>query len=234
MSDLVLKLSKRVIKGKKVASLRKQGIIPCIVYGDNKEPIDTQADYLVLARLIKAAGKHSTVSLDIDGKKQLAIIKSIDLDRVSGKLMHVAFQAVTKNEIIETEIPIRLIDMNESPAERSGLVILQAIDSIEIKAKPGDIPAAIEVSAKNLAKEGEKISLGDIKLPEGVKFADAEQDLDLILANVYEPNSIAASNESAGGTVEESKTPSEDVQPEKEPATANQATDKNQQKKSAK
>jgi large subunit ribosomal protein L25 len=82
------------------------------------------------------------------------------------------------------------------------LVILQAIEHIEIKAKPADLPESLELSIINLATTDDKISVEDIKLPEGVEFADAEQDMELVIANVYEPSALQAANEAAGGEAE--------------------------------
>ena len=87
----------------------------------------------------------------------------------------------------------------ESAAERAGLVVLQAIEQVEIRALPANLPEAIEISIVDLATDEDKLTLGDLKLPEGVEFADHEQDLDLVIANVYEPSALQAANDAAGG-----------------------------------
>jgi hypothetical protein len=81
-------------------------------------------------------------------------------------------------------------------------LFLQAIEHVEIKAKPADLPESLELSIIDLATTEDKISIGDIKLPEGVEFADADQDMELIIANVYEPSALQAANEAAGGEAE--------------------------------
>ena len=114
----------------------------------------------------------------------------------------IAFHTIKQSDIITTEVPIILFGQGESAAERAGLVILQAIEHVEIKAKPADLPDSLELSIIDLATTEDKISISDIKLPEGVEFADAEQDMELVIANVYEPSALQAANEATGGEAE--------------------------------
>jgi large subunit ribosomal protein L25 len=201
--DISLKLDARTVSGKKVANLRRDGLVPSVVYGGTADAISTQSQMVETIKVAHAAGKHTPVHLTIDGKKQLAIIKSLDFDPVKHLLRHVSFQAIKQNEIIETQVPIRLIGLGESLAERAGLVILQAIEHIEVKAKPANLPEALELSVLELSSTEDKLTIGDIKLPEGVEFADNDQDIDLVVANVYETAALQAANEAAGGDAEE-------------------------------
>ncbi len=202
MNDILLKLDERTAEGKKLAALRQNGLIPSVVYGGQDEPIMAQSPQVETAKVVHAAGKHTPVNLIIGGKKRLAIIKSIDMDPVKHVLRHVAFHTIKQNDIITTEVPLVLVGLGESEAERAGLVILQAIEHIEIKAKPADLPESLELSVANLVTAEDKIAVGDIKLPSGVEFADIDQDMELIIANVYEPSALQAANEAAGGEAE--------------------------------
>lgn len=203
MHDISLKLEQRSIKGKKVAALRKQGLTPSVVYGGASNPIMVQSPIIETTKVVNAAGKHTPVHLTIDGKKKLAIIKTIDKDPVKHSVRHVAFHAIKQNEVINTEVPLVLAGQGESDAEKAGLVVLQALEKVEIKAKPADLPEALELSIKELASTEDKLTLADIKLPEGVEFADMEQDLDLVVANVYEPAALEAANNATGGDIQD-------------------------------
>ncbi|HEU5121567.1 MAG TPA: 50S ribosomal protein L25 [Candidatus Saccharimonadales bacterium] len=199
MNDISLKLDERTVTGKKAARLINEGVVPSVVYGGKSEPMTTQSEFVATTKVVQAAGRHSPVHLTVNGKKKLAIIKSIDRDPVKHTLRHVAFHTIKQNEIITTEVPIMLVGMGESEAEKAGLIILQAIEKVEIKAKPAHLPEALEVSVKQLATTDDKITLADITLPDDVEFADAEQDLELVVANVYEPSALQAANDAAGG-----------------------------------
>lgn len=202
MNDISLKLNERTASGKKVSRLRQGGLVPSVVYGGKNEPISTQSSFVETAKVVKAAGKHSPVHLEIDGKKKLAMIKSVDFDPVRRAVRHVAFHAVKQNETITAEVPIVLVGAGESEAEKAGLVVLQAIEKIEIKARPANLPESLELPINELTSAEDKLTLADIQLPEGVEFAELEQDTSLVVANVYEPSALQAANEAAGGDAE--------------------------------
>ncbi|MFZ2544519.1 MAG: 50S ribosomal protein L25, partial [Candidatus Saccharimonadales bacterium] len=199
MNDITLKLDTRTVSGKKVTGLRQDGIVPSVVYGGSAEPINTQSGIVETTKVSHQAGKHTPVNLIVNGEKTLAIIKNIDFDPVKHQVRHIAFHTIKQNEIITTQVPIHLVGIGQSIAEKAGLVILQAIEHVDIKAKPGNLPEALELTIANLATADDKLTLDDIKLPEGVEFADNEQDVELVVANVYEPSALQASNDAAGG-----------------------------------
>ena len=199
MNDISLKIELRTAEGRQITQIRKQGFVPSVVYGGHADPISTQSQEVETLKAVKTVGKHSPVNLVLDGKKMLAIIKSIDFSPVSHKIRHVAFHTIKQNEIITTEVPIILTNKGESIAERAGLVILQAIEAIEIKAKPADLPQSLALSVLELATDEDKLTVGDLMLPKGVEFADIDQDKELVIANIYEPGALQAANEAAGG-----------------------------------
>lgn len=203
MQEIKLKLDARNVIGKKVAQLRDSGLVPSVLYGHGNDPVNYQSSELETIRVVKEAGRHAPIDLTIDGKKQLAIIKTLDFDPVKHKLRHIAFQAIRRNEEVTTEVAIHLDGEGESAAERAGLIVLQALEHIEIKAKPSALPDALHLSIVDLATTEDRLTLGDIKLPEGVVFADNELDMDLVIANVYEPGALQAANEAAAGDAED-------------------------------
>lgn len=203
MNDILLTLDARTADGKKVAKLRESGFVPSVVYGGHAEPTMTQSKLSDTKKVVKAAGKHTPVYIVVDGSKKLAIIKDIDMDPVRHELRHIAFHTISQNDIITTEVPIILVGKGDSVAERAGLVVLQAIDSIEIKAKPAQLPESLTLSILGLATDDDVLKISDLVLPEGVSFADIDQDMGLVIANVYEPSALQADNEAAGGDAED-------------------------------
>lgn len=208
---LSLKLDERAVHGKKVAKLRKEGLIPAVVYGPGVDPISVQVEDGVFTKLYRQAGTYTPVHLTIGSKKKIAMIKDVDRDPVKGSVRHISFHAVKANEPVVAEVPIHLVGEGESEAEKSGLIILQALDKIEVKALPMDLPEAIEISTVSLKEAGEKVTLGDATLPDGVEFVehdsghgDEEEEekthiTDLMVASVWEPAALQAANEAAAG-----------------------------------
>lgn len=204
MGDKVnLTLNVREQRGKKVARVRKEGMVPGVVYGQGFDPVLVQAPYGVIEKVVRDAGRHTPVYATIDGKKRITMIKSIDKHPVKSTIRHISLHAVKANEVVTAEVPIHLVGVGESEAEKAGLVVLQAIEEVEVKAKPADLPEALEVSIVQLASTDDKLTLSDIALPSGVEFADAELDHELVVANVYEPAALQAANDAAGGDADE-------------------------------
>ena len=207
---ITLNLDLRTLQGKKVKQLRKEGLVPAVVYGAGLDPINVQAAMNVIDKVIRDAGKHTPVHLIIGTKKEIAMIKDVESDPVKGLTRHVSFHAVNQNEPVIAEVPIRLIGQGESEAEKAGLIVLQAVDRIEVRALPLNLPEALEVSIANLKIAGEQLTLGDITLPKDVTFVEhttghEEEDeeapklTDLVIASVYEPAALEAANDAAAG-----------------------------------
>ncbi|EDK72316.1 ribosomal 5S rRNA E-loop binding protein Ctc/L25/TL5 [candidate division TM7 genomosp. GTL1] len=198
-NDLTITLEKRAVAGKKVKNLRRDGQVPGVVYGQGFEPISVQAPLVPLQKLVKTAGKHHPVQLNIAGSKKTAMIKEISMDPVKNLLRHVAFHAVRQDEKVTADIPVVLEGLGESPAERAGLVILTTVESLQVKAFPGDLPNALTVSTSTLSEAGQHLTVADLSIPSGVEI-DAEPEQ--VLASVYEPSALQAANEAAGGEAE--------------------------------
>ena len=191
-----LTLKKREVIGKKVTQLRADGTVPGVVYGHGIEALAVQAPMLDMQRVIRKAGKHHPIQLDVDGKKRTAIIKSISLNPLNFDIQHVAFHAVKQHEKVTTNVPVHLIGKGESPAERAGLVILQALEQLEIQATTAHIPDALEVSIMNLSEPSQKVTVADVAPVDGVEIM---ADPELAVATVYEPGALQRANETAGG-----------------------------------
>lgn len=194
MAEYKLTLEKREITGKKTKSLRKSGMIPSVVYG-GKTPILLASDYVATEKVLEGAGYHSPIDLTVDGKKKLAIVKDVHIDPVSRMIINVEFQAISAREVVEATTPVVITGFEESEASVAGLAITQAIEELDIKAKPADLPKEITIDASKLKTIEDKITLADIKLPEGVTLADKEPDLEQVIASLYDPVAEAEKRE---------------------------------------
>lgn len=187
MAEYKLKLEKRELTGKKLKDLRAKGLIPSVVYG-GKEPILAASEYVVTEKILAKAGYHSPIDLEIDGKKQLVITKDVQIDPVSRKILNVEFQAISAKAAVTATTPIVIVDFEASEASKTyHFAMTQSLEEIEVKAKPADLPKELVIDASGMATVEDKLTIANIKLPEGVEFADKELDLEQIVASLYDP-----------------------------------------------
>lgn len=195
MSDNKLTLTQRTVVGKNLATLRDQDLVPSVVYGGQNEPILTQSAYNETEKALRIAGYHSPVDLIIAGKKQMAIVKKVDLNPRNRKIVNVEFQAVSADKPVEATTPIVIINFESSDASKLHLDLLQVMEEVEVKAKPADLPKEITADGSKLASAEDKLTVADLVLPSGVELADKELDPTQPIASVYDAAAAAAAQE---------------------------------------
>ncbi len=189
-------LESRKTTGKKVSLLRDKGLVPGVIYGDKIDPKNVQLSQQEAQRLVREAGKHTPAELTIGNKKQMALIKDMAYAPASNFLTHIAFQAVSADDVVTTEIPVVIEDVEQAPATKAGLVIVPAIEQVEVRAKASDLIDRITASADNLVEIGDKLTLADTDLPKNIELVSL--DSDSAIATVQDPEAEAeeeASNE---------------------------------------
>ncbi|MBQ3348261.1 50S ribosomal protein L25 [Candidatus Saccharibacteria bacterium] len=195
MAEYTLTLEKRDITGKKLKGLRDSGLIPSVIYGD-KEPVLASSEYVATEKVLTLAGYHSPIDLDVAGKKQLAIVKDIQIDPVSRKIVNIEFQAVSKNAVVEATTPIVIVNFEESDASKLyHFAMTQSIEEIDVKAKPSDLPKELTIDASSLKDVDDKITIASIVLPKGVELANKELDSEQVVASLYDPAAEADKRE---------------------------------------
>ncbi len=189
---IVLKATEREELGKAVKALRRQGIVPANMYERGKPSQALSTSFIELTKVYGQAGKHHPVELTVDGKKHLVMIKDVDLDPVKNTLRHVGFHAVNRNEKVEAEVPVKI--EGEIPAEKISLLVLQNLDTVMVEALPGNLPDELFVPGSKLAEEGDKVTVADIKAPEGVEILT---DPETMVADVQMPRDQIAEADAA-------------------------------------
>lgn len=203
--SISLTLQAREILGKKVKALRREGLVPAVIHNHGKPSIPVLAKYQEMEKVYHAAGGHHPVDLTIGKEKFLALIKDVDVHPTKRTLRHLVFQALNVNETTEAEIPIHL--EGEIPAERMSLLVIKILEHVNVEALPRNLPDALTVDATKLVEIGDKLTVADIKVPEGVTILN---DPEQTIAAVEEPKvheveapeaEVAEGEESADGAV---------------------------------
>jgi large subunit ribosomal protein L25 len=195
MAEYKLALSKREITGKKLKTLRASGMIPSVLYG-GKEPILLSSEYVATEKVLSGAGYHSPIDLDMDGKAKLAIVKDVQIDPVSRKIMNIEFQAISASKRVEATTPVVIVNFEESEASKIyHFAMTQAIEELDVKAKPADLPKELVVDASGLKDVDDKLTIENIVLPSGVELADKELSPEQVVASLYDPAAEAEKRE---------------------------------------
>lgn len=163
-----LTASRRDVLGKKVRFLRRKGLTPANVYGASIESIPLQIETSLLERLIASVGRNALITLRIDGKRKVAMIRDIDRDALTDALRHVDFFQVEMTHKVKVEVP--LVFVGESPVEKvSRLMLLHNLSALHVEAFPSDLPKNIEVDISQLAEANQAIHVRDIPVGDNVE-----------------------------------------------------------------
>ena len=179
-----LSLSQRIVTGKKVKQLRKQGILPVHMYGTGIESQVLQGTAGELRRLLPQVGTNIPVSIQIDGSddENICFVREVQRHPVSEDLLHVDFIRVDVTQTISAEVPITLI--GTAPATQQGGTLLQPLTSLLVEALPMDIPASIEADVSGLDDFEKSIVVSDIAVAANVTVLT---DSDEFVARVTPP-----------------------------------------------
>ncbi|HVU59424.1 MAG TPA: 50S ribosomal protein L25 [Candidatus Saccharimonadales bacterium] len=201
-----VELTPRDITGKAVKHLREDGQVPAVIHNHGKASVLVQGPYLTLQHLYQRAGRHHPVVVKAGGKTYTTLIKSASFEPHHNKLTHLVFNAVSKTQKVEAEVPVRAryAEGNDaSPAERSSLIVLEQLTSVPVRAVPDKIPDVLEYDAELLVADGDQVTVAQLVVPDGVEvLEDAEHPV----ATVYEPSALQAANDAAGGAAEPEET----------------------------
>ena len=165
MKEVVLKAKPREMLGKeKAKKLRKNGIIPAVVYGSETKTIPLEIESKSFNALLRGGlGENVILTLVLDdqkdGKKQV-LIREVQRDPVRGDIVHVDFHQISLTKKITIEVPIQLVGMPEGVKE--GGILQHALREIKVECLPSAIPEKFEVDVSHL-KIGDSIHVADLR-----------------------------------------------------------------------
>ena len=179
--------------------MRREGFIPSVVYGGGSENRNVKVSAKgVREMLADTASTNVLVDLELDGgSNQLAFLKDLQHDPLSGKVLHADFIAVDDKTEITALIPVSLV--GEAVGVKLGGQLEQMIYSLEIKCLPKDLPETIEGDASAL-NVGDVLSVGGMSWPEGVSPTLGHEVVVALVAKTRVALSEAATGEEDGGS----------------------------------
>src|SRR5688500_1451053 len=177
--------------------LRHQGMVPAILYGGDKEPVNLVLDHQALILNLRNERFHASIlTLDLAGAKEQVLLRSVNMHPFKLQVQHVDFQRVSKDKKIHMKVPLHFANAEKSPGvKEQGGVVSHVLNELDIVCFPDDLPEFIEVDLSNLAV-GNSIHARELALPKGVELA-LKKDENPVVATVVVPQLITEEEEAA-------------------------------------
>lgn len=193
-----LKAQARSGVGKGAArALRRQGLIPAVIYGDKKAPLPIAISYNEAMKRIYAGGFLShIITLDVDGAKHKVIPRDYQLDPVKDTAMHVDFLRIGAGSRINVQVHVAFVNHEQSPGLKRGGVLNVVHHTLDISCRADAIPEEIVVDLTG-TDIGDSIHMSGIKLPDGVQSHSHEADL--TIATIAAPSGLRSDEAAEAG-----------------------------------
>lgn len=207
---------RRVVRGKKVKTLREKGLVPATLYGHHLAPVSLQVDRSVMEEILRHGATAALFRLKVGRDKPLSVlIKQYQLHPTRHEVLHVDFYGVSAREKVKAHVPLRYI--GQAPvAESHDVVIMRALDQVSVECYPADLPAHVDVDLSSLETMDSNIRLGDLSagpavtllgLPEDVVVSVTATSKEEIGAPAEEPEGISEAQEEAAEEASEELRP---------------------------
>lgn len=182
-----LNVDKRSRIGKRTKSLRREGLLPGVLYGAGIESVPIQMDGREASRLLDGASRSTLIELSLDGETHTVLVRDIQRDVIWRNYLHVDFLNVAMDVRIRAEVPIELVG-SPPAAKEAGVVLVTGVTEVEVEALPADLMDRITVDLGSLMEIDDSITVADLYLGENVEvLTDSDE---LVARVIYQAEEI--------------------------------------------
>ncbi len=167
----------RAVVGKKVKQLRRNGLIPAVIYGQ-KEPVNIQIENHLLRRVLRSVGQTNLIDVELGDKTYTVLAREVQQHLTRGDLIHVDFLEVDLKVVVTAEAQLKAVGESVPGSENMGVATL-ALRAVEIECLPEDLLDEIEVDFSMIKTVDDVITVGDLTLPKGIAMVT---DSDIVVA----------------------------------------------------
>src|SRR3990170_6493609 len=186
-------------------ALRRDGRVPCVIYGDKKEPVAFHVEEKLVTKMLSTGHfMNSVIMVDIKGTPNRTLPKDVQFHPVSSRPIHVDFLRIGEHSQVHVNVPVQFTNEEESPGIKRGGVLNVVRHDLELISDASEIPEQISISLAGL-DIGDSIHISQVDLPKGSK--SAIEDRDFTVATVVAPSAMKA--EEADVSVEEGEVEAE-------------------------
>jgi large subunit ribosomal protein L25 len=184
-------------------ALRREGKIPGVLYGHGSEPLHVAFEAKIFDDLMHHGGRSGVLTLMLNGKKaDTALVRDVQRNPVSRKIVHVDLQRVTAHEAVRTTIRLVTVGTPRGVREFGGVMDV-IVHEIEVEGPVDELPEHFEVDVSDLGIH-QHVNASDIKLPPSFKLLEAP---DMIVVSVEASKTEKALEEAASGVGTEQVAP---------------------------
>jgi large subunit ribosomal protein L25 len=201
MEKVVLQAKRREVVGKQVRALRRQGLLPAVIYGHHIQPINISLNAHDAGLVLPKLSSSQLVVVDVDGERHNALVREKQRHPVTDTLIHVDFQAVSMTEKLRVKVSIEFV--GEAPAVKNfNGVVVPSKEELEIECLPDDLPSHIEVDLSGLAEIGDALHVRDISLPPRVSVMEDPDEVIVVITPPLSEAELEAAEAVAGAEPE--------------------------------
>jgi large subunit ribosomal protein L25 len=176
-------------------SLRREGRVPAVVYGEKKEPLSIHVEEKLLSKMLSTGHfMNSVIMIDFEGKPHRTLPKAVDFHPVTSRPIHVDFLRIGEHTKVHVAVPMRFDNEEASPGLKRGGVLNVVAHELELVCDAANIPNEIHVSLEGL-EIGDSLHISNVNLPDGVE--PANKDEDFTVATIVAPSAMKAEEEEA-------------------------------------
>lgn len=196
MDHQKLNAEPRSVTGKAVARLRRDGLVPVVVYGGTLEgALSLQINERELDRVLNRAGTSTVIDLDVAGGQRYPVLtREVQRHPLRHNITHVDFLAVRLDRVIQAEVALVLTGEPEIVANNEAL-LMHILDAVTVEALPDRLPNRIEVDVSGLSEIGQQITVADLSVAEGVRIMT---DSEALIATLAAPKMAVIEEEVEG------------------------------------
>ena len=199
MSTLLTAKERTDTKRSTLRSLRENGKIPAVVYGNHNESKPISVSSSDLQKTLKESGRNGIISLDLAGEKYNVMLSDYQKDALKGQVFHADFLIVDMAAELQAQVRLNLV--GESKGVKDGGVLQQSLHEVTITAKPEAIPETIDIDVSQL-EVGDTLYISDVQTNQEVTI---NHEADEVVASVLPPRQeeeISTGEQQDGGVPE--------------------------------
>lgn len=195
MPDVLIAETGREIGSRSSGRLRREGMVPAVVYGLGMEPVAVALKWVELRKVLAESGTASPVRVKVGGTEHLTVIRELQRHPIRRDVLHLDFYAIDPDLPVTIAVPLVLAGLEEGDEAAD---IMLAVHEVEVTAKPNVLPSEVEVDAVAVREAG-SLTVADLRVPAGVEVA---ADPELVVVTIVSTEELVLEEEAEAAEAE--------------------------------